>query len=543
MVLSGYASLLALLALSIVLVGGRRQVSGNGSKVPPGPKGLPFIGNAHQLGEQPHRQLQRWAAEFGELVSVRLGWENWVFINSPTAVRDIFDKQSAITSGRMPQPVLSGVFSGDHRLLLLTYGEKWRKLRAIVHKSLTPKASGTYKPSQEFEAKQLIHDIATDNGDQQSFYMHVRRYTTSVVMLSTYGLRVPSWDCEDIRAIYQVMHDFSLAAAQGAYLADMFPPLSNIPKMLQWWRPRATAGFEKQKDTWMGYWDRLQTALKEDRAPDCLVKQLVETNLDTQGISEVEASFVAGSMIEAGSETTSSALNTAILHLSAHPEIQERANEELSRVVGDERSPTFDDEAALPYIRAIGKEILRIRPVTTIGTPHYTTADVEYNGYRIPKNTVVCMSQYVLHFDERRWKKDGGQAFDPSRYLDYPLKAGVYAASRDANARDHFDFGAGRRICPGMHLAENSLFITVAKILWAFEIKPGRGPDGKALPVDLSDNAYEPGVNTLPKQFKARFVPRNETRARVLREEWARAQEEGFIFGDLVVDTKGVVMS
>lgn len=159
----------------------------------PGPRQAPILGNAHQLGPNPHRQLQSWAKQFGDVFTIRLGWENWVFLNNPTDVREIFDKQSAITSGRMPQPVVSGILSGDNRLLLLSYGEKWRKMRAIVHKSLTPKASSTYKPGQEFEAKQLIHDIATDNEDQKSFYMHVRRYTTSVVLLSTYGLRVPSW--------------------------------------------------------------------------------------------------------------------------------------------------------------------------------------------------------------------------------------------------------------------------------------------------------------------------------------------------------------
>ncbi|KAF4470599.1 cytochrome p450 [Fusarium albosuccineum] len=405
-------------------------------KLPPGPAGIPLLGNAHQLGSNPHRQLQRWASQFGDLFTVRLGWENWVFINNPESVREVFDKQSAVTSGRMPHPVLSGILSGENRLLLLTYGDKWRKLRAVVHKSLTPKASSTYKPGQEFEAKQLIYDIATDNATQENFYMHVRRYTTSVVLLSTYGLRVPRWDCEDIREIYGVLSDFSQAAQPGAYLADLIPPLGNLPQFLQWWRPSATRAYKRQRDTWMGYWNRLQAAIKENRAPECLVRQLVESNLDKQGISEVEAGFAAGSMIEAGSETTSSALNSAILYLSAHPEVQGLAHEELSRVVGDERSPAFDDEADLPYIRAIVKEVLRIRPVTTIGTPHYTTADIEHKGYVIPKNTVVCMSQYVLHFDPRRWEKDGGRTFDPCRYLAYPEKAGVYAASRDANGRD-----------------------------------------------------------------------------------------------------------
>ena len=161
-------------------------------------------------------------------------------------------------------------------------------------------------------------------------------------------------------------------------------------------------------------------------------------------------------MIEAGSETTSSALNSAILYLSAHPEVQDRADEELSRVVGDERSPTFEDEADLPYIRAIGKEILRIRPVTTIGTPHYTTADVEYKGYLIPKGTVVCMSQYVLHFDERRGEKDGGQNFDPSRYLDYPEKAGSTprrATPTGATTLTLEPGGASARVCTSRRTA------------------------------------------------------------------------------------------
>lgn len=266
-----------------------------------------------------------------------------------------------------------------------------------------------------------------------------------------------------------------------------------------------------------------------------------------QDVSHLEPQYITKisnrgeAMIEAGSETTSSAVNSCILYLSAHPKCQETANEELSRVVGDERSPTFDDEVNLPYIRAMGKEILRIRPVTTIGSPHYTTSDVFYKDYYIAKDTVVVINQYALHFDPDRW--DDPDRFDPSRYLNHPHKSGVYAAGKDAEGRDHFDFGAGRRICPGMHLAENSLFITLAKILWAFTIEPPLGPDGEKLPVDTSDTAYEEGVNTLPKPFRARFIARNEKRAETLREEWSRALNEGLHLGPVQVDAKGMVES
>lgn len=244
-------------------------------------------------------------------------------------------------------------------------------------------------------------------------------------------------------------------------------------------------------------------------------------------------------MIEAGSETTSSALNSAIKYLAKFPDAQAYAHEELSRVVGDYRLPSFDDEEALPFIRATVKEVLRIRPVTNIGTPHYTTDDVVYKNFVIPKNTIVSICQYALHFDPMKWTDP--ETFNPRRYLSYPLKAGAYAAAADPNSRDQFNFGAGRRICPGLHLAENSLFITIASILWLFEIKPPLDENGEELDVDVSDAAYEKGVNTLPKPYKIRFVPRKKERTRVLQEAWKEAREEGFYLGDVKVDMNGVV--
>jgi cytochrome P450 len=186
------------------------------------------------------------------------------------------------------------------------------------------------------------------------------------------------------------------------------------------------------------------------------------------------------------------------------------------------------------------KEILRIRPVTTVGTPHSTTADVIYKDYFIPKGTVISVHQYAIHYDSTRYEDP--DSFKPERYLDHPLKAGAYAAHPDPYARDHFDFGAGRRICPGMHLAENSLYITLAKILWAFNIEPPKTPSGEPQVMDTSDHAYELGVNTLPKPFKVRFIPRSAEKERVTREEWKQAQRDGFHLGNTRVDVDGMVV-
>ncbi|GLA60060.1 hypothetical protein AtubIFM55763_005466 [Aspergillus tubingensis] len=527
-------AILAVTAVFLVLRVGRAR------KLPQGLREVPVAGNVTAMEAYPQQQLRKWAVEYGELFQVRFGRQDWIYANSPSAVKEIFDKQSQHTSSRAPSPVVSDLLSGGMRFLLMPYSAEWRRLRAIVHKLLTPKASNEFIPSQEFETKQLLWDILTDNDNQKNFYMHIRRYTTSVVMTSTYGRRVPVWECEDIREIYGLMQEFSEFATPGKYLAETFQVLAYLPKWMQWWRNAALRSFNRQAVIWMKYWNRLRTQMEKNQAPDCFVKQFINTDYERMGISELQASFVAGTMIEAGSETTSSALNSCVKYLAAYPEAQAKAFVELRRVVGEDRLPSFSDEAELPYIRACVKEILRIRPVTNLGSPHYTSADIVYKDWFIPANTTVAINQYALHFDPARYENPDD--FVPDRYLHHPLKAGAYAAHADPYARDHFDFGAGRRICPGMHLAENSLFITIACLVWAFEILPPLTDDGKIGSVDVSDAAYEEGMNTLPKPSELRFVPRSDKVVGLIRREWQHAKEEGYMLGSVKVNAQGMVV-
>ena len=167
-----------------------------GTKAAPGPAGLPVLGNAHQLGQQPHQQITAWAREYGEIYKIRLGWNDWYMICSPEACKEILDKQSAHTSSRTPLPVSGDALGGGMRFLFMEYGPEWRKLRGISHKLLTPAVSATFKPSQDFEAKMLLEEIlkgadaAKGNGVS---YKAIRRYTVSVIMTSTYGRRIPEW--------------------------------------------------------------------------------------------------------------------------------------------------------------------------------------------------------------------------------------------------------------------------------------------------------------------------------------------------------------
>jgi cytochrome P450 len=108
-------------------------------------------------------------------------------------------------------------------------------------------------------------------------------------------------------------------------------------------------------------------------------------------MSDEQAAYLAGSLLEAGSDTTSSILMGFVLAMLVTPEVQKVAQEELDRVVGPDRLPTMDDAPSLPYIRAIVKEAIRWMPTTVMAAPHSVMQDDYYMGYKIPAGaTVLC---------------------------------------------------------------------------------------------------------------------------------------------------------
>jgi cytochrome P450 len=146
--------------------------------------------------------------------------------------------------------------------------------------------------------------------------------------------------------------------------------------------------------------------------------------------------------------------------MTKYPRVLRKAQEEVDRVVGRDRLPTFADWENLPYINCCVKECLRWRPVAVNGFPHCLTADVEYGGYLLPKGSTVLVNTWYLplssprvsdidfrgiHHDPTRY--DNPSDFYPERYLSWPEMADSYAVTANPKDRDHYAYGAGRRIC------------------------------------------------------------------------------------------------
>lgn len=126
-----------------------------------------------------------------------MGWYDWVVINTPEAIREILEKQATITSSNAPSPMGHDIGTDGKRMPTMPYGLHWRVQRSVVRQITTALITTTFVPNQEFKAKQLLFDLATNNENQRDFYQHMRRYAFSVIKTNTFGMHVKNWDHPD----------------------------------------------------------------------------------------------------------------------------------------------------------------------------------------------------------------------------------------------------------------------------------------------------------------------------------------------------------
>lgn len=468
-----------------------------------------------------HLQFEKWAREYGPVYSLILGTKTLIVLSSDKAVKDLLDKKSNMYSHRQEMYIGQTLCSGDLRVLMMGYDARWRMCRKLVHTLLNISAARSYVPYQMLENKQMLYEMVTQ--PERCMY-NIRRYTNSLTTTMVFGWRSSAYEDEKMMQLFEGFSEFAELNQTGlAALVDFFPWLRYLPDFLLPVRAKAKELHRKEKDLYLGHWLKAKQETKAGTIMRCFSEDLVGAQ-KTEGFSDDQASYITGTLLEAGSDTTSSTLYAFVQAMVLYPDVQKKAQAEIDRVVGPNRMPTMDDEPDLQYIRGIVKESLRWMPTTIMGAvPHAVTQDDWYDGHLIPKNAGVVNNVWAINMDPARHPEP--RRFDPDRYRDDRQSLADAAANPDASKRDQFTFGAGRRICPGIHVAERSLFLGVARMLWALDFAPAKDPaTGKVMLPD--QEKLTQGFVCQPVEFPVAITPRSEARHQMVVEEWLAAERD-----------------
>ncbi|KAJ9144501.1 putative Cytochrome P450 oxidoreductase [Pleurostoma richardsiae] len=495
------------------------QVGRRPKGLPPGPPTLPIVGNLHQLPkEDVHVKFREWADQYGEIYSVMLGNQRMVVLNSPQVVKDLIDQRSNNYSSRPDMYVGQTLISGGYRLVLMQYDDGWRLARKMIHNLLNIKTAVEYIPYQELELRNMLADMVKK---PNAYHDHVRRYSTSLITSIAFGWRSLAFNDPDVKAIYEGFEEFAVASNVSASMLDYFPILRLMPDWMNPSKRRGKALHQAELKLYKSYMNRV----RERNEKGIKSKNFCDTMFKLQekhGFSDDWASYVSGTLLEAGSDTTASIFLSFAVAMINFPEVQKKAQQEIDRVIGADRLPTMADEMSLQYIRGVVKESLRFLPSSILGiVPHATTSDDTYRDYHFPAKTGMMINVWALNNNPERYPDP--RRFDPDRYKDDFLRAQESATLNDVSKRDHFTFGAGRRVCPGLNIAERSLFLGIAYMLWAFSFEHAVDEKGEKIPV--STEAVTQGIVCRPKPFPLKMVRRDPKRIAMVTQAWDNAKE------------------
>ncbi|KAF9455844.1 cytochrome P450 [Collybia nuda] len=468
----------------------------DGHPIPPGPPfRFPF------LFKYPERILHRWTKKYGGIYSVWMGDQLFVVLNDPVIVRDLLVVHGANFSSRHNYFMKNQTILEGGAITATPYDDTWRKHRRIANSILAPKVVEGYSDVLEYESHMLIQSLYHDTKQGEvpiNPARYVGRYVLNNMLSVTFGTRAGSVADPVIKRALPLGNEFMKLTGPWSNAVDFIKPL-------QWVPTRTRSRGRKLRRDFLEVYGTMINLVKDrmaigEEVPDCLVKSLLEYQVEEQ-LSWTDMCLLTTAFATGGSHSTSGTIQWFLAFMPTHPDIQVKAHEELDRVLGREHWPAPEDEKRLPYVRAIVKEVLRCHSPFWMATPHASDRDFVYRGMYIPAKSVMMLNCYSLHHNEERYPEPF--TFNPDRYFDDHYSSTESSKLPNAMDRDHWAFGAGRRICPGMPIAEKEIFLAISRLLWAFQIEPVIGE----LPC-LDE--YEGNSGRTPLPYRIRLVPRHD---------------------------------
>ncbi|CAI9088252.1 OLC1v1022532C1 [Oldenlandia corymbosa var. corymbosa] len=450
------------------------------SRLPPGPRKLPFIGNLHQVvGRLPHRILADLAKKYGPIMHLQLGEVPTLIVSSPEIAKEIMQTHDINFSTRPPIMVTEIMTYNSTSVSFSPYGDYWRQLRKICTSELLSLSRvQSFRPLREEDTSNLSLWIASNVGSPVNMtrMFHSSIYTTS--SRATFGDKSPQLET----FIYTINEFVKLAS--GFNIADAYPSI----KLLH-----VISGMKTKLKHYHKITDGiLDNIIKERRksvagksSPDHqghkdLVDVLLQFHQDQNpefSLTDDNIKAVLLDVFVAGGGTAAKTLTWAMTELVRHPRVMEKTQQEVREVFSDKGYVDEECLDKLKYLKLVIKETLRLHPPGPLLLPRINKEKCVINGYEIPAKTKVVVNAFAINRHPSHWKD--AEVFCPERFIDSSIN---YKGTNF----EYIPFGAGRRMCPGVHFALANMDLTLAKILFHFDWKLPNGM--KPEDVDMTEN-------------------------------------------------------
>ncbi|CAI5639971.1 unnamed protein product [Oreochromis niloticus] len=446
---------------------------------PPGPWAVPLLGNVFTGVD--YKTMHELAQKYGPVFSLRRGSERMVFVAGYKMVKEALVSQLDSFVDRPIVPLFHVTFKGIG--IALSNGYLWKKQRKFANTHLRYFGEGQKSLEKyiEVECNFLCEAFKEEQGRPFNPHYIVTNAVGNIISSVVFGHRFEYTD-PSFRKILELDNDAVVLAgsAQTQYLPGPHQTvLANYREIVAF----LNREIEKHQEEWNPDDPRDFT--------DAYLSEMEKKKEDPRAGFNIETLLVSTlDLIEAGTETASTTLRWALVFMMNYPEIQEKVQAEIDRVVGQSRLPTLADRPNLPYTDAVIHETQRVGNIVPLGFPKMASKDSTLGGYFIPKGTAITTILSSVLFDKNEWETP--DVFNPEHFLDSEGKF---------RRRDAFlPFSAGKRVCIGEPLAKMQLFLFFASLLQRFTFTP--------VPGEMPSLEGVMGFTYSPEEFRMLAVTR-----------------------------------
>ncbi|XP_071999882.1 cytochrome P450 2K1-like [Engystomops pustulosus] len=458
---------------------------------PPGPRPWPVIGNLHVLNlKKPQQTYLELAEKYGPVFTFYMGPRKFVVISGYEAVRDALVNHAEEFGERAGVKIFQDLDKGMG--ILFSQGENWKTMRRFTLSTLRDFGMGKSTIEEKImdECAHLNNALASFKGKPFDNIMTLNAAVANIIVSILLGHRMDYEDPQFLRLLSLINENVRLAGTPLVSLYNFFPFLGIFPGSHKTIVQNAVEQVEFITKTFVEHLKNLDENDQRSFIDAFLVRQREEAGKTQSYFHNENLTRVVRNLFSAGMETTSTTLRWGLLLMLKYPEIQEKVQEEITRVIGSAQ-PMYSHRVQMPYTNAVVHEIQRFSDIVPLNLTHETTKDVVFKGYFIPKGTFIIPLLSSVLRDKTQFEKPDD--FYPNHFLD----ANGQFLKKDA----FMPFSAGRRACAGETLAKMELFIFFTSLLqkFTFHLPPG------VTDVDLSSLV---GLTNAPKPQMMCAIPR-----------------------------------